>query len=66
MENLLTAEDVAALLRISKRQVYELSRMHTRSGEVRNNPIPTIRIGSSVRYRSEDVEAWVEKLASIG
>lgn len=63
---ILTADDVAKMLKISKGQVYEMSRARTRTGEVRNNPIPSLRIGSSVRFRKSDVEDWIEKLVAYG
>lgn len=59
---IMTVAEVAAMLRISKSKVYELMHERTRSGEVRSNPIPSLRIGSSVRFRESDVEAWIEKL----
>lgn len=42
MSEILTAQEVAAMLRISKRQVYELAKET-------ENPIPSIRIRTSVR-----------------
>jgi len=46
---ILTAREVAELLKISSRQVYELAKET-------ENPIPSIRIRSSVRFRKADVE----------
>ena len=43
---IMTAAEVAALLKISKCQVYELAKARTRSGDVRSNPIPSLRIGT--------------------
>jgi excisionase family DNA binding protein len=63
---ILTADEVAAWLKISKGQVYEMSKERTRTGEVRSNPIPSLRIGSSVRFRKSDVEEWIEKLVARG
>ena len=63
---ILTVDEVAALLRISKRQVYELAKDHTRSDEVREHPLPALRIGASVRFRKSDVEVWIEKLVVRG
>ena len=60
---IMTVAEVAAMLRISKSKVYELTKARTRSGEARSNPIPNLRIGSSVRFRKADVENWIEKLA---
>jgi excisionase family DNA binding protein len=56
MNEILTAKEVAAMLRISPRQVYELAK------EV-ENPIPSIRIRTSVRFRRCDVDGWLAKLA---
>lgn len=64
MTNLLTADEVASMLRVSKWQVYELSKERTRSGDVREDPIPTVKIGSSVRYRVEDITRWVDNQAT--
>ena len=55
MNEILTAQEVAAILRISKRQVYELARET-------ENPIPCVRIRTSVRFRKSDVDGWVAGL----
>lgn len=54
---ILTASEVAAILKISKRQVYELAKQA-------ENPIPSIRIRTSVRFRKNDVEGWVDGLVT--
>ena len=54
---ILTATDVAAILKISKRQVYELAKQD-------DNPIPSIRIRTSVRFRKSDVDGWVAGLVA--
>ena len=66
MIEILTADEVAAMLRISKGQVYEMSKGRTRSGELREHPLPVLRIGSAVRFRKSDVEEWIEKLVARG
>ena len=55
MNDILTAEEVAAILRISKRQVYELAKGS-------DNPIPSVRIRTSVRFRRADIDGWVAGL----
>jgi excisionase family DNA binding protein len=55
MSEILTATEVAAMLKISKRQVYQLAK----EGE---NPIPSVRIRTSVRFRKADVDGWVASL----
>jgi excisionase family DNA binding protein len=52
---ILTAQEVAATLKISKRQVYELAKES-------ENPIPSIRIRTSVRFRKCDVDEWIAGL----
>ena len=55
MSEILTAEEVAAILKISKRQVYALAKES-------ENPIPCVRIRTSVRFRRCDVDGWVAGL----
>lgn len=43
---------MAALLKISKRQVYELAKQE-------ENPIPSVRIPTSVRFPKAEVERWL-------
>ena len=50
---LLTADEVAALLRVTRTWVY---------AEARAGRIPHVRLGRYVRYRRSAVEAWVEQL----
>jgi predicted DNA-binding transcriptional regulator AlpA len=63
---ILTAGEVAAMLKISKRHVYELTQERYRSGDVREHPLPALRFGSSVRFRRSDVEGWIERLVVRG
>ena len=55
MGEILTASEVAAMLKIGKRQVYELAKET-------ENPTPCVRIRTSVRFRRSDVDGWVERL----
>jgi excisionase family DNA binding protein len=55
---LLTVEDVAALLRVSKSWVYE----HTRSrGTPRAEKIPHVKIGKYVRFEREAIRAFIRR-----
>jgi excisionase family DNA binding protein len=60
---ILTVGEVAAMLRLSKSQVYDLIKPRTRSGDKREHPLPVLRIGAAVRFIRKDVEEWVEKMA---
>lgn len=56
---LLTVKELQAMLKISKSQIYELATQQTRTGEPRKDPLPCLRIGSSVRFLKSDVEKWL-------
>jgi excisionase family DNA binding protein len=66
MTEILTVDELAALLKMSKGQVYEMTRARTRSGAMRDNPIPVVKINGNVRFRKSDIEDWIEKLATHG
>ena len=61
---ILTVDEVAAWLKISKRHVYELCQQRTQSGDVREHPIPCIRLGKSVRFSKAAVEEWLQRLSA--
>jgi predicted DNA-binding transcriptional regulator AlpA len=59
---ILTVKEVAKMLRISERSVYELCKARAPSGDVREHPLPCFRMGASVRFIRKDVEEWIDKL----
>ena len=56
VEILLKAADVAQRLNICKSMAYLL---------MKTNAIPTVRIGSAVRVRPNDLEAYIEKCRTV-
>lgn len=55
MDNLLTAGEVAKILNVSTAWVYDHA--------ARKRPlIPSIRLGKAVRFREEDLRAFIEKM----
>jgi excisionase family DNA binding protein len=66
MTEILTVDELAAMLRMSRSQIYELAKAWARSGELREQPLPVLRIGTAVRFRKSDVDAWIEKLVGGG
>ena len=58
--DIMTVDEVAAMLRMSKRSVYEMTSGRGRAKM--KHPLPVLRINSSVRFVRKDVEEWVEKL----
>ena len=62
LHELLTVEDVAAILKVSKSWVYE----HTRSCVVpRTDRLPSIKLGKYVRFEARAVRAFLEKRSKI-
>ena len=59
---LLTVAELAAMLKMSKSKIYDLMNERTRAGDVREHPLPVLRIGGSVRFIRSDIESWLEKL----
>lgn len=49
LETLLTIPDVAKILRVSRRQVYNLI----------GNGLPIIKFGKSVRFHPADIRRWL-------
>jgi excisionase family DNA binding protein len=54
---ILTPEEVAALLRVSPNFIYEKCRARQR------NPLPAHRIGRYLRFRRSEVLAWFDRTA---
>jgi excisionase family DNA binding protein len=58
LHELLTVEDVAALLKVSKSWVYE----HTRSrGIPQSERLPYVKVGKYVRFEPRALRAFIEK-----
>jgi predicted DNA-binding transcriptional regulator AlpA len=60
---ILTVGELASVLKMTKRQVYEMTSTRTRTGTMKKNPLPVVRINGNLRFRRVDVEAWLAKLA---
>lgn len=52
MDSLMTLEEVAAYLRLSKDTVYRMAQ---------TGKIPASKVGNQWRFRREEVEAWLEQ-----
>ena len=61
MPEILTLDDLAAFLKMTRGQCYTLTRK--RSQLRQEHPLPVLRINGNLRFRKADVEAWLEKLA---
>jgi predicted DNA-binding transcriptional regulator AlpA len=61
MTEILTIEELAALLKMTRGQVYTLTR--SRSRVRMDHPIPILKINGNVRFRRRDIEGWLELVA---
>ena len=59
-QTILTIDEVASLLRLSRRSVYELTSARGRE-RMKHNPLPVLRINSTIRFVREDVLAWITR-----
>ena len=62
MPEILTIDELAALLKMSRGQVYTMTRR--RSQARMQHPLPVLRLNGNIRFRKSDVERWLEKLAA--
>jgi excisionase family DNA binding protein len=56
-DRLLTADEVAAMLHVTKSWVYDQTRQHR---------MPHVRLGRYVRYRRSAVDRWIEQIEAGG
>jgi predicted DNA-binding transcriptional regulator AlpA len=61
LQEILTVDDVAALLKMSKQQIYEQTRMRARVRQA--IPLPFLRINGNQRFRRSDIATWLDQLA---
>ena len=63
MSEILTIDEVAAWLKMTRGQVYTMTRKRSQSRmEV---PFPVLRINGNLRFRKSAVEDWLEKIAQL-
>jgi excisionase family DNA binding protein len=59
-QTILTIDEVASLLRVSKRSIYEYVSARGRQ-RMKQNPFPVLRIGDRCLFVKEDVFAWINR-----
>jgi len=52
-----TVDDIAALLQVSKKTVYQWAEL---------NVLPSVKLSGSLRFDLDDVEAWVQQCKRQG
>jgi excisionase family DNA binding protein len=63
-QTILTIDETAALLRVSKRSIYEYVSQRGRE-RMKRNPFPCLRIGDRVLFVREDVLTWIHKQKEV-
>ena len=59
-QTILNIDEVASLLRVSRRSVYEWTSERGRE-RMKDNKFPVLRIGTTIRFVREDVLAWINR-----
>jgi excisionase family DNA binding protein len=60
MPEILTVDELASLLKMTRRQIYSMTEKRTRAKQ--EHPLPLMRINSNLRFSKSAVEAWLAKL----
>jgi predicted DNA-binding transcriptional regulator AlpA len=63
MEALLNMDEAAALLKLTRDQMYELTRNRSRVRQA--VPLPVVRIGKRKMFRASSLNDWITKLEQI-
>jgi len=61
MPEILTIDELAAILKMTRSQVYTMTRKRARARM--EHPLPVLRINGNIRFRRTDIEEWLEKSA---
>ena len=59
---ILTPDELATLLKMSKKQIYTMCETRTRNGAMKDHPLPVLRINGNLRFLRKDVDSWLLKL----
>jgi len=62
MGEILTIDELAATLKMSKRQIYTMCEARTRNGSMKAHPLPVLKINGNLRFRKTDVDSWIAGL----
>ncbi len=60
MGEILTVTELASLLKMSKRQLYEMTSKRTRAKSA--HPLPLLRVNGNLRFSKTAVTEWLQKL----
>ena len=58
-DEILTMDEVAVMLKVEPRKIYEITRK--RFKRRRGFVLPKFRVGRELRFRRKDVEEWIDR-----
>jgi predicted DNA-binding transcriptional regulator AlpA len=61
MPEILTVTQLAEYLQMTARQIYSMCEERTRTGKMKHNPLPKLKINGKLRFARVDVEAWLAR-----
>jgi predicted DNA-binding transcriptional regulator AlpA len=59
---ILTVDELASLLKMSKKQIYTMTEKRTRNGVMKDHPLPVLKINGNLRFLRSSVDQWLAKL----
>jgi predicted DNA-binding transcriptional regulator AlpA len=59
---ILTVDERASLLKMSKKQIYTMCETRTRNGGMKDYPLPVLKINGNLRFLRKDVDSWLARL----
>lgn len=62
MGEILTIDELATLLKMTRRQIYTMTETRTSSGAMKTNPLPVLKINGNLRFRRAAIDGWLLKL----
>lgn len=62
MPEILTVDELADLLKMSRRQIYSMTEKRTRTGPMGEHPLPVLRINGNLRFSREAITEWLQRL----
>jgi len=62
MGEILTIDELAVMLKMSKRQIYTMTETRTSSGAMKANPLPVLKINGNLRFRRAAIDEWLMRL----
>ena len=60
MGEILTVDELASLLKMTRRQIYTMTESRTRAKQ--EHPLPIMRVNGNLRFSKAAVEAWLAQL----